>query len=280
MRVCISILFVALFLISFGAQAKDKIVHDAEFYVLKAQHGDKWAEQDKELDKKLAELRKKHGAPPNIIHIMWDDTPVGEIGIPHIQKMHGFETPNMNKLSEEGIFFTRMYTEPSCTPSRAAFMTGRNAVRNGMYNVGFPYEYSGLAAEEVTMAEVLGPAGYATMFCGKWHLGDVEESYATNQGFDESLFTPYNQVPSLYTPEIEMRGIISGMYPEDMPPDPYDMDKGWSPQGYVWALEGKKGGPTTEFGTPPNLEDYMKIDPECEKRVMAFINKSAEEIKG
>lgn len=46
-------------------------------------------------------------------------------------------------------------TESSCTPSRAAVMTGRHAVRNGMYNVGFPYEYGGLAADEVTMAEIL-----------------------------------------------------------------------------------------------------------------------------
>ena len=56
------------------ACAKDnkgsKIVHDAEYYILKAQHGKKWAAEDKELNKKLAKLRKKHGAPPNIVHIM------------------------------------------------------------------------------------------------------------------------------------------------------------------------------------------------------------------
>ena len=102
---------------------------------------------------KLAELRQKHGAPPNIIHIMWDDTAVGEVGIPAIQKVRGFETPNINRLAAEGINFMRMYTEPSCTPSRAAVLTGRHPVRNGMFNVGFPYEYGGLAASEVTTAE-------------------------------------------------------------------------------------------------------------------------------
>src|SRR5271165_298149 len=134
---------------------KPKIIHDSEYYILETQHGDQWAAEDQELTKKLAELRKKYGAPPNIIHIMWDDTAVGEVGIPIIQKVRGFETPNMNRLAAEGINFMRMYTEPSCTQSRAAVLTGRHPIRNGMYNVGFPYEYGGLAASEVTTAEVL-----------------------------------------------------------------------------------------------------------------------------
>ena len=76
-----------------------EIIHDAEYYVLEAQHGERWAEQDKELQAKLAALKEKHGTPPNIIHIMWDDTPVGEVGIPHIQKMRGWETPNINSFT-------------------------------------------------------------------------------------------------------------------------------------------------------------------------------------
>ena len=104
------------------------IVHDAEYYILEAQNGDKRATEDKVLDEKLAELREKHGRPPNLIHIMWDDTPFGDIGIPAIQKIRGFETPNLNKLAAEGILFTRMYTEVGCTPSRAASATGRLAV--------------------------------------------------------------------------------------------------------------------------------------------------------
>ena len=127
---------------------RNKIVHDAEYYILEAQHGARWAAEDQEIDQKLAELRRKHGAPPNIIHIMWDDTAVGEVGIPAIQKVRGFETPNINRLAAEGINFMRMYSEPSCTPSRAAVLTGRHAVRNGMFNVAFPYEYGGLATTE------------------------------------------------------------------------------------------------------------------------------------
>jgi len=256
------------------SQAKD-FVHDAEYYILQAQHGTRWAVEDKELDAKLTELRKKYGTRPNIIHIMWDDTAVGEVGIPALQKVRGFETPNINALAAEGINFMRMYTEPSCTPSRAAVMTGRHPVRNGMYNVGFPYEYGGLPASEVTMGDVLSKAGYATAFFGKSHLGDIESSYMNKRGFDEALWTPYNQVPSLYNPQGQMAALSPGvLYPEMFGKDPYDMDPGWRPTGFVFALEGMKGGPVREFGRAPNHDDYMKIDEESQKRTMAFIRKS------
>ena len=94
------------------------IIHDAEHYILEAQHGEKWAVEDKAIDQKLADLEKKHGTKPNIIHIMWDDTALGEVGIPEIQAVRGFETPVMNKMAEDGINFMRMYTEPACTPTR------------------------------------------------------------------------------------------------------------------------------------------------------------------
>ena len=253
-----------------------EIIHDAEYYVLEAQHGERWAMQDKELQAKLDELREKHGTPPNIIHVMWDDTPLGEVGLPHLQKNRGFETPVMNKFASEGIYFTRMYTEPSCTPSRAAVLTGRQAVRNGMYNVGFPYEYGGLASTEVTIAEVLGEAGYATGFYGKAHQGDVEQSHMTNQGFDEALWSPYNQVPSLFVPRGQRGALMPTiMYPEMFPEDPYDIDKGWRPRGYVWALEGVKGGPVREYGTPPNEADYYGLEREFHRRTIEFIRKNA-----
>jgi len=252
------------------------IVHDSEYYILEAQHGQKWIAENQEIDQKLAALRKKHGTPPNIIHIMWDDTAVGEVGIPAIQKVRGFETPNMNRLAAEGINFMRMYTEPSCTPSRAAVLTGRHPVRNGMFNVGFPYEYGGLPSSEVTVAEVLSKAGYATAFFGKAHVGDIEESYLTKRGFDEALWTPYNQVPSLYTPQGQMMALTPGvLFPEMFAKDPYDIDSGWRPKGYVFALEGTKGGPVREWGRAPNHEDFMKIEPECQKRTIEFIRRNA-----
>ena len=129
-RLGIATAIAAVVMSSTGVQASKEVIHDAEYYILKAQHGEKWEKQDKELNAKLAALQKKYGSPPNIIHIMWDDTAVGEIGVPQIQASRGFKTPNMNKFAEEGQYYSRMYTEPSCTPTRAAFQTGRHAIRS------------------------------------------------------------------------------------------------------------------------------------------------------
>jgi len=257
-----------------AAAQSGKIIHDAEHYLLEAQHGGKWAVEDKDIDKKLAELEKKSGTKPNIIHIMWDDTALGEVGIPEIQAVRGFKTPNMNKMADDGINFMRMYTEPACTPTRAAFQTGRYAVRSGMHTVSFPVEYSGMDGDEVTIAEVLSEAGYATGFFGKWHLGDTEFSYAHNQGYDEAFFTPYNQVPSMWIPQAEVGNVITGLFPELYGKDNYDIDNSWQPRGSVWTLEGTKGGKTLEWGPPPDIRNYWDIETEAQKRTLAFIDKS------
>ena len=173
-----------------------------------------------------------------------------------------------------------MYTEPSCTPSRAAAITGRHAIRSGLVNVAFPYEYGGIADEEVFMAEVLSEAGYATAFYGKAHLGDVESSYLHTQGFDEALWTPYNQVPSLYVRRGQQAALYpTSIYPDMYPKDKYTLDDGWIPNGFVWALEAKKGGKPKVWGNTESDEDYYKLDPECVKRAKAFMAKSKEEQK-
>ena len=255
--------------------AQDKIVHDAEYYIIEAQNGDRWAAEDKELDARLAELKKEHGQSPNIVYILWDDMAFGDAGIPAINQIRGFDTPSCNRIAEEGIMFTRMYVEPSCTPTRAAFMTGRQPYRNGMYIPGFPIENGGLAAEEVTIAEVLSQAGYATAFYGKGHLGDIEESYLTNQGFDEALFTPYNQVLSLWNPIGEGANAVMGMMETQLTKSPYQLDDNFVPRGWILTLEGQKGEQVSEWGEPTH-EDYLKLDAESEKRTIAFMRKNAE----
>jgi arylsulfatase len=250
------------------------IIHDAEYYVLEAQHGEKWAKEDSELDQKLAELKKKHGRPPNIIHIMWDDTAYGDVGIPAIQKIRGLNTPRLNTMAEEGILFTRMYTEVGCTPSRAASATGRLAVRSGMYNIGMLLEMHGMRDEEVTIAEVLSKEGYATAFHGKWHLGDIEESYPHNQGFDEAFFTGYNQILSLNNKMAEQANASIGLFEDMLPPDPYRLDDTFVTKGWVMIAEGKKGEKARQW--KDNTHDtYVKIDPEAQKRTLEFIERSA-----
>ena len=242
--------------------------------MVEAQNGERWAAEDKVIDQKLAELRKKHGRPPNIIHVMWDDTAFGDVGIPAIQKVRGLETPNINALAEEGIMFTRMVTEVGCTPSRAASATGRLAVRSGMYNIGMLLESHGMGGEEVTLAEVLSNVGYATAFHGKWHLGDIEESYPHNQGFDEAFFTGYNQILSLNTKIAEGANASIGLLEDMLPKDPYKLDDTFVTKGWVQMAEGTKGGETRQWGDNSH-ENYLKIDPEAQRRTLDFIERNA-----
>ena len=107
------------------------------------------------------------------------------------ERVYGDDSYNlMGKLPSQQYVLQKLLLGKAVSSAEVASFT----------DVGFPYEYGGLAATEVTIAEVLEKAGYATAFYGKSHLGDVEQSYMTNQGFDDALWTPYNQVPSLYVP--------------------------------------------------------------------------------
>ena len=136
--------------------AAEDIVHDGEYYFLKAQYGEKWAKEDREIDTKLAEIRKKNnGKRPNILYVLIDDVSFGQMGNRTMNYVTGISTPRINKLAEEGVSLMRMYTEPSCTPTRAAFLTGRHPVRVGIKEVKVALVGEGLAKDEVTIAEVL-----------------------------------------------------------------------------------------------------------------------------
>jgi len=274
------VLVVTLFIYN-NNNAQNMIIHDAEYYIIEAQNGKKWAVEDGQLDKKLAELKKKYKNPPNIVHYMWDDQPPMSFGDPIYQKMRGYDTPHLNKLAEEGIIFARMYTEPGCTPSRAASLTGQNAIRTGTYEIGFPVEYTGFSKENVTIAEVLSQAGYNTGFFGKLHLGDVEESYPHNQGFDMAFWAIYNQMTSLYNLQGEAANAIISMKEELLAPNPYQLDKKWvNDDAYVFYLEGKKGELAKEWRNgSQELKDYRDFDGESRERALSFIRKSVEEKK-
>ena len=249
------------------------IVHDAEYYILEAQNGAVWEVEDGKLNQKLAELKSKYGTTPNIVHFMWDDQPFGAVGIPAMQPMRGYSTPSLNEMAAEGMLFTRMYTEPSCTPTRSASLTGQHAVRTGVYEVGFGIEYRGFSDDTVTMAEVLSDAGYATGFFGKSHLGDIEEGYLHNQGFDEAFVAIYNQVASLWNEQGEGANATIGLKKELLAENPYKLDDSFIQDGWLLFYEGEKGGDTREWcGT--TLECYKQFDHEAQKRALDFMRKS------
>ncbi len=189
---------IAVLLLVFGvvaAQAENKeIIHDAEYYILEAQNGEKWAADDNQVDEKLAELRKKNNEkPPNIIYILLDDVGFGEIGMPDMAVTRGYKTPRISALAKEGLSLQRMYSEPSCTPTRVAMMTGRLPSRTGLDEAKATIAGEGLSGEEVLLAEVLRDAGYYTSHVGKWHMGDIEEAWANNQGFMNAEFPIHQQ---------------------------------------------------------------------------------------
>ncbi len=128
---------------------------------------------------------------PNILVIMGDD--VGWFNINYINRgMMGYDTPNIDRVAEEGMFFTDAYAEQSCTAGRAAFITGQHPFRTGLLRVGLPGADVGIRAEDPTIAELLKPLGYMTGQFGKNHLGDKDEFLPSNHGFDEFFGNLYH----------------------------------------------------------------------------------------
>lgn len=128
--------------------------------------------------------------PPNFILIVADDLGYGDLGCYGSERI---ATLRLDQMAREGTRFTDFYVAaPFCSPSRAALLTGRLPARCGVPYVLFPAEHTGLPPDEVTLAELLKPRGYATACIGKWHLGWDRPFRPTRQGFDEFLGLPYS----------------------------------------------------------------------------------------
>jgi hypothetical protein len=231
------------------------IIHDGEFNFLKAQYGEQWDKEDKEIEKTLADIRKKNGGKrPNILYVLIDDVSFGQMGNRAMNYVTGISTPKINKLAEEGISLMRMYTEPSCTPTRAAFLTGRHAVRTGLKEVKVALVGEGLPKDEVTIAEILSEAGYNTSHIGKWHQGDIEESFPHNQGFDYAAFPVHQQVQlSLMSKEGAQSNNLLGWHHKTQSGD-FAIDNRFKPYGLVTGLEAKKGEKAREIDLKPGEE--------------------------
>ncbi len=121
---------------------------------------------------------------PNFVVLFADDLGYGDLssfGNPTLM------TPNLDRMAREGVKLTSFYVAaPSCTPSRAALLTGRYPMRSGLYRVLFPEDPAGIPESEVTLGEALQSEGYRTMAIGKWHLGHKEKKFLpTSNGFDQ-----------------------------------------------------------------------------------------------
>ena len=135
--------------------------------------------------------------PPNVVIIFADDLGYGDLGAygaPNVR------TPRLDRMAAEGQKWTSFYVQPVCSPSRAALLTGRLPVRNGMF--GSPAgpapkvlrdnAAQGLPSDELTLAELLKGRGYGTAIIGKWHLGQLPQFLPMRQGFDFWFGLPYS----------------------------------------------------------------------------------------
>jgi len=180
--------------------------------------------------------------PPNIILMFADNLGVGEIGIYGGDR--GVPTPRIDALSREGIRLTNFNTEFFCTPSRAAILTGRHGIRSGTN--AYAREWGGLTQWEITLAELLAPRGYTSVLYGKWHLGDKEGRYPTDQGFEEWYGIPLSSNESQQSTTGET--------------------------AYIW--EGKRGELSRHVKVF-NLDTRRTMDREVTEHAVAFMNRNA-----
>jgi arylsulfatase A-like enzyme len=167
---------------------------------------------------------KQNDSLPNVILIYLDDMGYGDLSITGAT---GFKTPNLDKMANNGLFFTHFYSPQAvCSASRAGLLTGCYPNRIGLSGALGPNSKIGISEEEETISEVLKKRSYATAIFGKWHLGVQQQFLPTNHGFDEYYGIPYSndmwplhpQSPDAYPdlPLFENKSIINpAVTPDD-----------------------------------------------------------------
>ena len=128
---------------------------------------------------------------PNIVFFLWDNLAWGEVGCYGGGVLRGAPTPRIDALAAEGLRLLNFNVEAQCTPSRSAVLTGRHPLRSGTQTIPITGGPDGLTRWELTIAQVLSDAGYATGMWGKWHLGsDPDHRSPVDFGFDEAVWSP------------------------------------------------------------------------------------------
>ena len=128
---------------------------------------------------------------PNILIIMADDIGWFQPSC-YNRGMMGFQTPNIDRIANEGVMFMTWYGQQSCTAGRAAFVTGQSPIRTGLTKVGMPGSDIGLSEKDPSIAEFLKAQGYMCGQFGKNHLGDLNKFLPTVHGFDEFFGNLYH----------------------------------------------------------------------------------------
>jgi len=202
---------------------------------------------------------------PNIVIIWGDD--VGQSNLSaYTQGLMGYRTPNIDRISNEGMRFTDYYGEQSCTAGRAAFITGQHGLRTGLTKVGLPGAALGARKEDPTIAELLKPLGYATGQFGKNHLGDRDEHLPTMHGFDEFYGNLYH-LNAEEEPELP-----------DYPKDP-EFRKRYGPRGVLDCKSDGKGGQTIVNTGPLTKKRMETIDDDIASRAVDFMERKTKEDK-
>ncbi|TWX65890.1 arylsulfatase [Colwellia demingiae] len=193
---------------------------------------------------------------PNILAIWGDD--IGPYNISAYNRgVMGYNTPNIDRIANEGVLFTDSYGDQSCTAGRAGFITGQHPIRTGLTKVGLPGAKEGINKKDPTIAELLKPHGYMTGQFGKNHLGDQDEHLPTNHGFDEFFGNLYH-LNAEDEPE----------HP-DYPQDPA-FKKRFGPRG---AIHSFADGKITDTG-PVTKKRMETIDEEFLGATLKFIDKA------
>jgi arylsulfatase A-like enzyme len=197
---------------------------------------------------------------PNIVIIWGDD--IGQSNISAYSKgMMGYQTPNIDRIAQQGVLFTDYYAEQSCTAGRSAFITGQVGLRTGNTKVGMPGSPLGLQERDVTIATLLKAQGYATGQFGKNHLGDRDEHLPTNHGFDEFYGNLYH-LNAEEEPE-------HPDYPKDA--DFPDFRKNFGPRGVIHSWANADGTQKIEDTGPLTKKRMETIDDDVADRAAKFL---------
>jgi arylsulfatase A-like enzyme len=195
---------------------------------------------------------------PNILFILADNTGYGDLGAYGGGELRGAPTPRLDELAAQGLRLTQFLVEPGCTPSRAALMTGRYSIRSGLSLVTVEGTTTGsLPATEITMAEILRDAGYATAIFGKWHLGSAPYAQPQNKGFDEFYGIP---------PDVSWDAFLAIPQGRQTKTTDIPLDKG------AQIVEAKRGEPLKAV-KPYTEEVRREIDWELVERGIDFMTR-------